>query len=339
MNPFISFCLYVAARVFVQYLKSRPKDAQVRASLQFLLSAMHAIKRKNPLTESFLVQLDVDLESAGLEGSRNLRAQVNKTPTAPIRPGMGGCGLPQTGLQPVEGDTMNMQTDQRTPPVYGDQGLGVYNDPSKNPHIVPVVQNAGVFGYKHDDYQNFTNTNNSSPFELPNRQRTPGSLQGSHRSPQSANNNVEMDTSPDNSNDQQTPGSSTHSQPNQSSHTSNTGYSPQGTQGGQPHSLFSGVFDANNNASFATDFDMHSFPHSAAENQPTGFVVSQNWNSGSTGFTPGPSTGMTPGSSMNELLGMSDADWNQMMDSFSGAEWNAGMSHDATMQESMHRRL
>ena len=61
MNPFIAFCLYVAARVFVQYLKSRPGDEQVRASLQFLLTAMGHMKKKNPLTESFLVQLDVDL--------------------------------------------------------------------------------------------------------------------------------------------------------------------------------------------------------------------------------------------------------------------------------------
>lgn len=68
MNPFISFCVYVAARVFVQYLKTRPKDQQMNASLQFLLQAMQALRRKNPLTESFLVQLDLDLESAGLQG-------------------------------------------------------------------------------------------------------------------------------------------------------------------------------------------------------------------------------------------------------------------------------
>jgi len=66
MNPFISFCLYVAARVFVQYLKSRPEDSQTGDSLRFLLSAMNALKRKNPLTESFLVQLDVDLEGLGM---------------------------------------------------------------------------------------------------------------------------------------------------------------------------------------------------------------------------------------------------------------------------------
>lgn len=70
MNPFISFCLYVAARVFVQYLKSRPDDSQTGDSLRFLLSAMNALKKKNPLTESFLVQLDVDLESLGTQNEQ-----------------------------------------------------------------------------------------------------------------------------------------------------------------------------------------------------------------------------------------------------------------------------
>lgn len=63
MNPFLSFCLYVSARVFVQYLKSRPEDGQSADSLRFLISAMSALKRMNPLTESFLVQLDVDFEA------------------------------------------------------------------------------------------------------------------------------------------------------------------------------------------------------------------------------------------------------------------------------------
>lgn len=66
LNPFIAFCLYVAARVFVQYLKSKKEDSTVRASLTFLLSAMMALRNENPLTESFLVQLDVDLEGSGL---------------------------------------------------------------------------------------------------------------------------------------------------------------------------------------------------------------------------------------------------------------------------------
>ncbi|KAL5630982.1 hypothetical protein BROUX41_000854 [Berkeleyomyces rouxiae] len=63
MNAFVAFCLYVAARVFVQYLKSQPEDTQVSDSLRFLLGAMGALRRLNPLTESFLVQLDVDLDA------------------------------------------------------------------------------------------------------------------------------------------------------------------------------------------------------------------------------------------------------------------------------------
>lgn len=63
MNPFICFCLYVSARVFVQFLKSRPEDSQTADSLRFMLSAMNALKRRNPLTESFLAQLDVDIEA------------------------------------------------------------------------------------------------------------------------------------------------------------------------------------------------------------------------------------------------------------------------------------
>lgn len=78
MNPFISFCLYVGARVFVQYLKSRPDDGQSADSLKFLLSAMNALKRRNPLTESFLVQLDVDFEA--------LLARIPKLRSAIPRP-------------------------------------------------------------------------------------------------------------------------------------------------------------------------------------------------------------------------------------------------------------
>lgn len=60
----------------MQYLKSRPEDNQTADSLRFLLSAMNALKKKVPLTESFLVQLDVDLESLGSQNEtfRNMFA-------------------------------------------------------------------------------------------------------------------------------------------------------------------------------------------------------------------------------------------------------------------------
>jgi hypothetical protein len=83
MNPFISFCVYVAARVFVQYLKTQPKDQQMNSSLQFLLQAMQALRRKNPLTESFLVQLDLDLESAGVLGLQT-KSYFHPSPSGPV---------------------------------------------------------------------------------------------------------------------------------------------------------------------------------------------------------------------------------------------------------------
>ncbi|KAF7860675.1 hypothetical protein EAF04_008194 [Stromatinia cepivora] len=73
MNTFMSFCLFVAARVFVQYLADVPKDTRVLDSLRFLLCAMNALKKKNPLTESFLVQVDVDLEGRGMHNNKKFK--------------------------------------------------------------------------------------------------------------------------------------------------------------------------------------------------------------------------------------------------------------------------
>jgi hypothetical protein len=84
MNPFIAFCLYVAARVFVQYLKSKKDDTTVKSSLHFLLSAMQALKSKNPLTESFLVQLDVDLEGSGLSVPSNVSRYQSGEKRGPV---------------------------------------------------------------------------------------------------------------------------------------------------------------------------------------------------------------------------------------------------------------
>lgn len=89
MNPFISFCVYVAARVFVQYLKTRPNDQQMNSSLQFLLQAMQALRRKNPLTESFLVQLDLDLEGAGIP--RPYMPVEKKNAVVPVNSDPVGC--------------------------------------------------------------------------------------------------------------------------------------------------------------------------------------------------------------------------------------------------------
>lgn len=83
----MAFCLYISARVFVQYLKSRPDDSTVYSSLQFVISALNAMKRKNPLTESFLVQLDVDLDGTGIRAIDNLK--TGATYVAQVMVGLG----------------------------------------------------------------------------------------------------------------------------------------------------------------------------------------------------------------------------------------------------------
>lgn len=291
---------------------------------------MQAIKRKNPLTESFLVQLDVDLESAGLEDSRTLRSQK-------LDPGLAnrseGCPMQHLRMPPF--------VSEGIAPTYGDQGLSRYNNPNQASQMVPPTA-ASTFGFTSTDTPG--HSSGSDRFELPNRQRTPGSFQGSatHRSPQSAT-NVEMDTSPDNSGDNRTPSSTTVSHQNASSHTSHTGYSPQSQQPLDQGTLspthqdlahLAGIFDPNN-STFSTDFDMHTFPASAPENQQPGFVVPQNWGAGSTGLTPGP-TGMTPGRDMGDLMGMTDADWNQVMEEF--PTWDTGMIHDGNVSEAWNGR-
>ncbi|KAL2685013.1 hypothetical protein Neosp_006107 [[Neocosmospora] mangrovei] len=148
VNPFISFCLYVSARVFVQYLKSRPDDSQTADSLRFLLSAMNALKRRNPLTESFLVQLDVDLEALALRipklktaFPRNSDSPSAKNPGSPSAP---RCDNPE-GVQGIlayrnECHFMKMAGDDGNPaaapdivepPVGGDgQNMGTVGDGS-----------------------------------------------------------------------------------------------------------------------------------------------------------------------------------------------------------------
>ena len=301
MNPFISFCLYVAARVFVQYLKTRSKDAQVRASLQFLLSAMHAIKRKNPLTESFLVQLDVDLEGAGLEDSAQLRAQMrkNKSESKPSS----GCPTGHLG----------MNNEQR--PTYGDNGLAAFNQPGAS-------QQTRGYGLVPDMNHDNNSESQTPQYDLPSRQRqpTPGSTNnfGTYQSP--SNGFVaEMDTSPDGSGGQKTPGStSTQSQHNGSSHTS---YSPQNQQ-----AHLNGVqIDP---AQIATmDFDLHSFTTPSADAHQAGFVVSQAWTGdGSTGMTPGAMNAGMSSAGLNELMnGMTEYDWNSMLESLTSNGWETGM--------------
>lgn len=320
MNPFISFSLYVAARVFVQYLKSRPKDEQVRSSLQFLLSAMQAIKRKNPLTESFLVQLDVDLEAAGLQYIAVLKAQTasrtfqgaNRTPGCPYEHlGMGSMIDPEPGEQSSGGRR----------PAYGDYGLAKYNDPNFS-----AAAKSGNNIPPHGDLPAPSFEMGEGQFDLPSRQQhTPGS------GPDSI-----MDTSPDRSAERHTPSSA--SNQNSSSRASNMAYSPQirqqdtinmqgagqGLSNGRESinledttfTPFTAGFDISNDMSLATGRDLGDH----------GFVLPQDWTE-STGLTSGMSFGTGSNNMDAMMMGMSESDWTQMIEGLTGT-WEVFPEHN-----------
>ena len=363
MNPFISFCLYVAARVFVQYLKSRPKDNQVRTSLQFLLSALHAIKRRNRLTESFLVQLDVDLEAAGLEDARMLRQSMPKPPNTANR--TQGCAT--MGLSASDPATV------RRNPAYGDTGLAVYNNPdSTHVPLIPVtagVANPYEFSNQSTSDSSFSGftPNDRNQFDIATReQRTPGSLHtvndsNTYRSP--ANLTQDMDTSPDGSGSgggggQHTPNSQ---QNNISSHASNTAYSPPNAQNKSqsqshqqqlPHQTPQNpqyynphTDNSNNNATHNPQFFNPNDPSFTAttnnfdttylaaaatsfdtsqQQQNLEYTQSQIWE------MSGGGTGLTPGGPGADIMNMSDVDWNQMMEGL--GDWNQQILLDHDVQ-------
>ena len=358
----------------MQYLKSRPKDAQIKASLQFLLSAMHALKRKNPLTESFLVQLDVDLEGAGLENTSAMRASM---PTQQAKYGSKSAGCPTTG------------EDSHHIPAYGDNGLGMYTDPSStipmttdapNPQ---AAQSHAPTGLNREESPRNSGFIYGRQFDLQNRQqRSPASNQspGMGTSPQGII-NPEMDTSPDGSGggDRPTPNSSAQSQHNMSSHTSNSAYSPQNMQQSDANSAgqtsLSGMYTQADLDAFTADLDMHNFsiPQQQSMSANTNgnpnsldnFVWNNDLQSGGTGFTPGPTgltpggpTGLTPGgptgftpggptgftpgaSGPNDFMNnFTEADWNEMMQGMDFQSWDTNVEHgNAQEQDLLHDRM
>ncbi|KAH8163744.1 hypothetical protein CIB48_g4486 [Xylaria polymorpha] len=171
MNPFISFCLYVAARVFVQYLKSRPDDCQTADSLRFLLAAMNALKKKNPLTESFLVQLDVDLEALGLRIPK-LKSAFPRSTDSPT-PGMNNTNL---HTRP-EGSPNNNGPRNGVEAIFEDQGCNYLAYEKRNPITAPELveperQNQG----NERSHANPFGTQQwySGEQQIPSRERGPG---------------------------------------------------------------------------------------------------------------------------------------------------------------------
>lgn len=108
-HPFVSYSLYVAATVFVQYLKARPSDQHMRDSLHFLISVMSVLRKHNALTEAFLCQLDFEIVGDTFTATRLVRAELagNVPATVPLPT------CPE-GLHPNKSQDPNMFTSSES---------------------------------------------------------------------------------------------------------------------------------------------------------------------------------------------------------------------------------
>lgn len=61
------FCLFVAARIYLQCFKMQPENDNARSAVQFLLLAMGVLRSTNPMADSFLVQLELELDGTGVQ--------------------------------------------------------------------------------------------------------------------------------------------------------------------------------------------------------------------------------------------------------------------------------
>lgn len=171
MNPFMWFCVYVSARVFVQYLSSRPDDSSVRSSLQFVVSAFKALKHKSPLNESFLAQLRADVEATHSQdilpdpGRLNDRDNPSSNHTTP----------PSTMNSSSHTLTSNSKSDQPSPvqaqqPAHRSQ-IGRGSLQSTDSRITVNLARSGTASYsslaaRYDASLDSTGPNNA-PFSMP----------------------------------------------------------------------------------------------------------------------------------------------------------------------------
>ncbi|KAF2202709.1 hypothetical protein GQ43DRAFT_368576 [Delitschia confertaspora ATCC 74209] len=333
MNPFISFCIYVAARVFVQYLKTRPKDQQMRSSLQFLLQAMQALRRKNPLTESFLVQLDVDIESAGIFG---MQKSGNLTAEIPVNTDSVSCS-PMFELRESQSATAAVNTFGNGNPIVPSNAPPQYTGNSAGPpfHLTSIT----TVNMQTQPTYPYARLHQNVSLDLPQRQRaTPN---GIHSIPGEARqNDSEMDLSSDTNGSQATP-SSLNSQSRGGS-TPHNSYSPSQQQDDPQNQHLHNVGKAPANMSqpsqmplpcssapnmnenfFSSTTEMfpetfYNNPASTSPNDPIpgNFMTGNEWDM-SGGLGAG--TGMAP---------MSEGSWNQMLESIHMG-WDAvGSPHD-----------
>ncbi|KAF2145361.1 uncharacterized protein K452DRAFT_264324 [Aplosporella prunicola CBS 121167] len=222
MNPFLSFCIYVAARVFVQYLKTRPDDQQMQSHLRFLLQAMRALKRRTPLSGSFLVQLDLELEGAGVLASFGGNKPSGPT-SIPANTDAVNCS-PIFEIRESQSATAQMNT-------YGNSGFSSNTapmPPGQKPFSFPANMDVETSPY---GFTPGSGSGSSAAMQLPSRQKTPNTSSSSQLHPEQAhflprsmraeNDQSDMDVTPEGSGEHDSLSSGT-SQRDTSRHSSYT---------------------------------------------------------------------------------------------------------------------
>lgn len=148
LNPWVGFCLYVAAGVFLKDLKSEKPGPQSLGNIEFLLAAMAAIGQKHSITKHFSAQLELDAEGAGLKGAG---CKLPKTiPNTPIN----GLLADRNGM-PMTVENLQSYAASAVPtPSTDDSGLASFlrtgcRDFTSVPGLLPKRANSSLTSSPH----------------------------------------------------------------------------------------------------------------------------------------------------------------------------------------------
>ncbi|KAK9487961.1 hypothetical protein V1527DRAFT_458974 [Lipomyces starkeyi] len=131
-NAFMSFCVYIAARCFVQALRTSPEglDPATRARLDFLLTALDNMKEDVPIAQSFLLQLEVDMANLLDEGCSVLEECAAGKPS------------PVSNLSTLSDSEVHSEISQATPPDDIPPGFDHGSIGVVHPHVLKHQQNS-----------------------------------------------------------------------------------------------------------------------------------------------------------------------------------------------------
>ncbi|KAL8766802.1 MAG: hypothetical protein Q9209_006541 [Squamulea sp. 1 TL-2023] len=308
MNPFIAFCLYVAARVFVHVVKKSPNELEIRSSLEFLLAAMEHLRKINPLSESFLIQLGLDLQGTGLDFLLQNPSFASTSMSTMARLRVISKYENNAGCSPY---LEIRESNKHMHPMFPSQKLA---------HPPSVFQVPTANEPQLDRIRNTQYTLQNLPVRSPRPAQEPdlGNLKWTDDFPISKASGVSDHLV--NQYDTDLLSSKNSSGPSPDTSSSNTSYSPPSNNGDQPAIPIPGTQRC---YSFVNG-DGNSMTPSTKDPVDADFSMLSSWNLEAAAATPrGNTTGFTPGP---------DGDWSQMLDSMA---WDNSLINPDTPQWNM----